>query len=74
MFIDDANTERIPAWTRVDAQFSRAVGAFDVIIGARNLLDADINSTAFLDPSGSGQAYYYPAAGRVLVIGVRHGR
>jgi iron complex outermembrane receptor protein len=74
MFIDDANTERIPAWTRVDAQFSRAVGAFDLIVGARNLLDADINSTAFLDPSGSGEAYYYPAAGRVLVIGVRHGR
>jgi outer membrane cobalamin receptor len=74
MFIDDANSERIPAWTRVDLQLSRPVGTFEVIVGARNLLDADINSTAFLDPSGSGQAYYYPAAGRVLILGLRHGR
>lgn len=74
MFIDDANTERIPAWTRVDVQLSRTLGAFEVVVGARNLLDADINSTAFLDPSGSGQAYYYPAAGRVFVMGLRHGR
>jgi len=74
MFIDDANTERIPSWTRVDLQVSRPVGAFEVIVGARNVLDADINSTAFLDPGGSGQAYYYPAAGRVLILGLRHGR
>jgi outer membrane cobalamin receptor len=74
MFIDDANSERIPAWTRVDLHLSRPVGTFEVIVGARNLLDADINSTAFLDPSGSGQAYYYPAAGRVLILGLRHGR
>jgi outer membrane receptor protein involved in Fe transport len=74
MFIDDANTARIPAWTRVDAQLSRPFGAFDVIIGARNLLDEDISSTAFLDPSGSDQAYYYPAAGRVFIMGLRHGR
>jgi outer membrane receptor protein involved in Fe transport len=74
MFIDDANSERIPAWTRVDLHLSRPVGTFEVIVGARNLLDADINSTAFLDPSGSGQAFYYPAAGRVLILGLRHGR
>jgi vitamin B12 transporter len=74
MFVDDANSERIPAWTRVDLQLSRPVGTFEVIVGARNLLDADINSTAFLDPSGSGQAYYYPAAGRVVILGLRHGR
>ena len=74
MFIDDANTQRIPAWTCVDAQFSRPVGQFAIIIGMRNLLDDNYNSTAFLDPSGSGEAYVYPAAGRVLTIGLRHGR
>jgi outer membrane cobalamin receptor len=74
MFIDDANTRRIPSWTRVDAQFSRPIGAFAIILGARNLLDARIKGTAFLDPSGSGEAYFYPAAGRVLTLGVRHGR
>jgi outer membrane receptor protein involved in Fe transport len=74
MFIDDANTRRIPSWTRVDAQASRAFGAFDVVIGARNLLDTRINSTGFLDPAGSGEAYWYPAAGRVITLGIRHGR
>jgi iron complex outermembrane receptor protein len=74
MFIDDANTARIPAWTRVDAQYSRPVGQFSLVVGMRNLLDEDYNSTAFLDPSGSGEAYVYPAAGRVITIGLRHGR
>ena len=74
MFIDDANTRRIPSWTRVDAQFSRSIGSVDLVLGARNLFDARINSTGFLDPSGSGEAYFYPAAGRVLTFGVRHGR
>lgn len=74
MFIDDANSRRIPSWTRVDAQYSRPIGAFAIVVGARNLLDARINGTGFLDPSGSGEAYFYPAAGRVLTLGVRHGR
>jgi outer membrane receptor protein involved in Fe transport len=74
MFIDDANTRRVSSWTRVDAQFSRPIGSVALMLGARNLLDARINSTAFLDPSGSGEAYYYPAAGRVITLGVRHGR
>ena len=74
MFIDDANTRRIPDWTRVDAQVSRSFGFLTVVAGARNLLDERINSTGFLDPSGSGQAYWYPAAGRVITLGVRHGR
>ena len=74
MFIDDANTQRIPAWTRVDVQYSRRVGPVSIIAGARNLLDEDYNSTAFLDPAGSGEAYVYPAAGRVITIGLRYGR
>lgn len=74
MFIDDANTKRIPAWTRVDVQYSRRVGLLSLVVGARNLLDEDDNSTAFLDPAGSGEAYLYPAAGRVITIGLRHGR
>jgi outer membrane cobalamin receptor len=74
MFIDDANTQRISPWTRVDAQYSRSLGTLTLVIGARNLLDRDFNSSAFLDPSGSGEAYYYPAAGRVLTLGLRYGR
>ena len=74
MFIDDANTRRIPDWNRVDAQLSRAVGSMTIVLGARNLLDERINSTGFLDPAGSGEAYWYPAAGRVVTLGVRYGR
>ena len=74
MFIDDANTERIPGWTRVDAQFSRRVGPVSIVAGVRNVFDEDYNNTAFLDPAGSGEAYVYPAAGRVITIGLRHAR
>lgn len=74
MFIDDANSGRIPSWTRVDAQASRRFGPVEGVVGIRNLLDERYNSTGFLDPSGSGQAYYYPAAGRVLTLGVRNAR
>ena len=74
VFIDDANSRRFPSWTRVDAQFTRPVGSLVVVVGARNLLDERYNSTGFLDPAGSGQAFYYPAAGRVLTLGIRHGR
>lgn len=74
MFIDDANTRRIPSWTRVDVQASYPFGGVDVIAGARNLLDARYNSTAFLDPGGTDQAYVYPAAGRIVTIGMRYGR
>jgi outer membrane receptor protein involved in Fe transport len=74
VFIDDANTRRFPAWTRVDAQVSRPVGSLAIVVGARNLFGERYNTTGFLDPAGSGQAYYYPAAGRVLTLGIRHGR
>jgi outer membrane receptor protein involved in Fe transport len=74
MFIDDANTRSIPSWTRVDVQVSRRIGYPEVVLGARNLLDRRYSSTGFLDPSGSGEAYFYPAAGRVITLGVRNAR
>ena len=74
VFIDDSNTHRIDPWTRVDAQLSRRVGDVEIMAGVRNLLDERINGTGFLDPSGSGEAYFYPAAGRAITLGFRHGR
>jgi outer membrane receptor protein involved in Fe transport len=74
MFIDDANSASIPDYTRVDARVSFAVRGVDVFADARNLLDAKYSSSGFLDPAGSGQAYYYPAAGRMVGIGIRIGR
>jgi outer membrane receptor protein involved in Fe transport len=74
MYLDDANTARLPAYTRVDAHVAYRVGAVDVILEARNLLGARYSTTGFLDPSGTGEAYYYPAAGRVVHLGLRGGR
>jgi hypothetical protein len=61
MFIDDANTRRIPSWTRVDAQVSRSVGAIAINVGARNLSTSRSTEPVFR-PTGSGEAYFYPAA------------
>jgi len=72
-FIDDANTRTLPAYTRVDARLGVRISAYEVFGEARNLFGARYNTTGFLDPSGSGTAYYYPAAERVLMIGIRTG-
>jgi iron complex outermembrane receptor protein len=70
-FFDDANTQTIDAWTRVDARIGMTIRRFTISAEFRNLLDAEYISTGFLDPAGSGSAFVYPAAGRVLLLGVR---
>jgi len=72
-FLDDANTIALPSFTRVDARTAYPVGAVRIVVEARNLLDAKYNTTGYLDPSGTGEAYFYPAAGRTLSIGLRGG-
>ncbi|HEV8364917.1 MAG TPA: TonB-dependent receptor [Gemmatimonadaceae bacterium] len=71
MFLDDDNTRAIPDYTRLDAQLTRRIARFEVVLGARNLLDARYSTTGFLDPSGSGAAYFYPAAGHSFSLGIR---
>jgi vitamin B12 transporter len=72
-FIDDANTIEMPQWTRVDARVAGTRRGVTVFVGVRNLLDAKYNTTGFQDPAGSGQAYFYPAAGRSVALGLRSG-
>ncbi len=72
-YIDDANTIALPAFTRVDARASYPVGAVQIVLEARNVFDAHYNTTGYLDPSGSGNAYFYPAAGRAVSVGLRGG-
>jgi outer membrane receptor protein involved in Fe transport len=72
-YLDDANTVALPAFTRVDARTSYPVGAVHLVVEARNLFDARYSTTGYLDPSGSGAAYFYPAAGRTLSVGLRGG-
>ncbi|HEX6938078.1 MAG TPA: TonB-dependent receptor [Longimicrobiales bacterium] len=71
-YLDDANTAEIPAYTRVDARVSYPIaGGVRVYADVRNLFDAEYSTTGFPDPAGTGAAYYYPAAGRMLEIGFR---
>ena len=72
-FIDDANTAQLPAFTRVDARAAYPVGVVSVVVEARNLFNSRYNTTGYLDPSGTGEAYFYPAAGRTLSLGLRGG-
>lgn len=74
MYLDDANTRRLPSFTRVDAQLAHAIGLLHAFLAVRNLFNEEYSSTAFPDPGGSNAIYYHPAAGRVFEIGVRHSR
>jgi outer membrane receptor protein involved in Fe transport len=71
MFLDDANTTRLEDYTRVDGRVLVRVMGLEVFADVRNLFGALYSSTGFPDPSGSGEAYLYPAAGRTVRFGVR---
>jgi iron complex outermembrane receptor protein len=70
IWLDDANTLRLPGFTRVDGRLSYPVGRVRVTLDAFNLLDREYSTTGYMDPSGSGAAFYFPAAGRTLQLGL----
>jgi outer membrane receptor protein involved in Fe transport len=70
MYLDDANTIPLPNYTRVDVRLAVRVLGLSLFGEVRNLFDASYASTGYLDPSGSGEAYLYPAAGRIVRVGV----
>ena len=72
-FLDDANTARQPGLTRLDGTVAWRWRGLCASVELRNFLDAHFNSGGFLDPSGSGEAYFYPAAGRVIAVDIRGG-
>jgi len=71
IFLDDANSVGLPNYTRVDAQLGVQLRSVALLLELRNLFGAKYSSSGFLDPAGTGEAYYYPAAGRVVWLGVR---
>jgi outer membrane cobalamin receptor len=71
--LDDANAVELPDFTRLDARASLRVLGVDLFLDVRNLLNRKYSTTGYLDPAGSGEAYFYPAAGTVLELGVRGG-
>jgi len=73
VFLDDANTVELPDFTRLDARLAYGVRGASVFIDIRNVLNARYSTTGFLDPAGSGEPYFHPAAGRVIELGMRGG-
>jgi outer membrane receptor protein involved in Fe transport len=74
MFLDDANERQLDDYTRVDAHVGVRLGTLDLFADVSNLLGARYNTTGFPDPAGTGEAYFYPAAARTILIGLRRGR
>ena len=72
-WIDDANTMRLPGWTRVDARLAVPVRGVQVWAEAFNLLDRAYSTTGFPDAVAPSVVYYFPAAGRTLQVGVSVG-
>ena len=73
VWLDDANTVALPSFTRVDARAALGIRRVSVFVEARNLLGERYASTGYLDPGGSGEAYFHPAAGRMIELGIRGG-
>jgi outer membrane receptor protein involved in Fe transport len=72
MYLDDSNTRSLPDYARVDLRVALRALGLGFHLDLRNLAAARYSSTGFLDPGGSGEAYLYPAAGRVLEASIRN--
>lgn len=73
-FLDDANTRRIPGYTTFDAKLAYRIRGVNVWAAGFNLLDRRYSTTGFADPGGSDVSFFYPAAGRLVQIGVSSAR
>ena len=72
MYLDDANTRSLPDYARVDFRIALRALGMGFHLDLRNLAGARYSSSGFLDPGGSGEAYLYPTAGRVLEVSIRN--
>ena len=73
IYLDDANQIALPDYVTVDFQAAaRTLGA-ELFLDLRNALGERYDATGYPDPSGSGDLYLYPAAGRTLQVGIRSG-
>lgn len=70
IYLDDANSLELPGFTRVDARATLPLRRIQITAQVFNLFDREYSTTGYPDPSGSGASYYYPAAGRVLQVGL----
>ncbi len=69
-FVDDENLVELRGFTRLDSRVGIPFGPARLTIDLQNALNRRYDVTAFPDPGGSAAIYRYPAAGRVLIVGV----
>lgn len=74
IWLDDANTIPLEGWTAVDARLAYRLpgpaGDVTLTVDAYNLFDSEYSTTGFPDASGSSVVYYFPSAGRQLLLGL----
>jgi outer membrane receptor protein involved in Fe transport len=69
-FLDDGKTSTISGYTRFDLRAEAPIKVARLTVDVRNLFDLRYNFTGYPDPGGSPQRFFYPAAGRALVVGI----
>ncbi len=63
----------LPGYTRIDAELWYPVRGVRLTAEVFNVPGREYSTTGFPDPTGTGTIYYYPAAGRLLQIGLSTG-
>ena len=69
-YVDDENLVALRGYTRFDSRLGIRFGPARVTLDLLNAFNHRYDATAFPDPAGTSAIYRYPAAGRVLVVGV----
>ncbi|HIC16204.1 MAG TPA: TonB-dependent receptor [Gemmatimonadetes bacterium] len=72
-WLDDENTERLPAFTRIDTRTSLSVRNLEFSLQLLNLFNRAYSTTGFLDPGSRKTVLLFPAAKRALEVGLRVG-
>jgi outer membrane receptor protein involved in Fe transport len=74
IWLDDANTIPLDGWTAVDIRLGVRLpgpaGAITLSADVYNLFDSEYSTTGFPDAAGTPVVYYFPSAGRQLLLGV----
>jgi outer membrane cobalamin receptor len=69
-FLDDNNTSIISGYARFDLRAAVPIRVARLTVDVRNLFDRRYNFTGYPDPGGSPERFFYPAAGRALLVGI----
>jgi outer membrane receptor protein involved in Fe transport len=72
-FLDDANERKLQNFTRVDVRTSYPILGVRLSLDVRNAFNEAYSANDFQDPAGSDLVYYYPAARRVVIVGLESG-